>query len=180
MNRMIGILLCALLYLALPLSAQLRIGLDGLAAKASESVNVSLDSSMLQLAAQFLSADKPESAKVKKLIAGLKAIRVRSFEFSKEGQFRPADLEPLRSQLRAPGWSRIVGVDSQPDRERTEIYTKADAGHIVGLAIIATEPKELTVVEIEGTVDLSELSNLTGRFGIPSIPLPNLDKKTSK
>src|SRR2546430_763309 len=50
---------------------------ESLAAKASESVNVSLDSSLLGLAAGFLDPKDPEDAAAKQLIAGLKGIYVR-------------------------------------------------------------------------------------------------------
>ncbi len=45
---------------AVPLAAQVQIGLDNLASKAKDSVNISLDSAMLRLATSFLSKDKTE------------------------------------------------------------------------------------------------------------------------
>src|ERR1041384_278405 len=91
----------------LPTQLQLRItGLDGLAAKAKESSNITLDSNLLQIAGGFLAGDgkSKDQAKLKELLSGLKAITVRSFEFSEPGQYRMEDLEPIRSQLRSPGW----------------------------------------------------------------------------
>ena len=64
---------------------------------------------MLQLAAKFLSAAKPDEAQAKKLIAGLKSIYVKSFEFDKAGEYNAADVETVRAQFRGPGWSRVVG-----------------------------------------------------------------------
>ena len=40
---------------------------------------------------------------------------------------------------------------------------------ISGLAVLATQPKELTVVNIIGPVDLSKLSELEGQFGVPEL-----------
>src|SRR4051812_26844504 len=79
------------------------VNLDRLAERAKESVNVTLDSSMLQLASGFLSND-PEEKQVKKLISKLKGVYVRSFEFDKEGQYSMSDVEAVRLQLKAPGW----------------------------------------------------------------------------
>jgi hypothetical protein len=158
---------------AAQLPAQLRItGLEGLAAKAKESVDITLDSNLLQMAGGFLSGnskDKDE-AKVKEVLAGLKAITVKSFEFKEAGQYRMEDLDPIRAQLRAPGWSKIVNVQSK--EESSEIYTRLEQGKVVGFAIIAAEPKELTVVAIEGSIDLKDLSKLGG-LGIPAIPIPD-------
>ncbi|HEY2845088.1 MAG TPA: hypothetical protein VGJ09_15605, partial [Bryobacteraceae bacterium] len=65
------------------LPAQLRItGLDGLASKAKESVDITLDSSMLQMAGGFLASSGKDGDKVRNVLAGLKAISVRSFEFN--------------------------------------------------------------------------------------------------
>ena len=42
---------------------------------------------------------------------------------------------------------------------------------------IAAEPKELTVVTVDGNIDLSTLAELGGQFGIPQIPTVNQNKK---
>jgi len=157
-------------------SLQLRItGLDGLASKAKATVDITLDSNMLQMAGGFFTGNDKgkDAAQLKELLAGLKAITVRSYEFKEEGQYRREDLDPIRAQLRAPGWSKIVSVTEE--KELTEIYMRTDQGKVAGFAIIAAEPKELTVVAIEGSINLNDLSKL-GALGIPSIPIPNQDK----
>jgi hypothetical protein len=40
---------------------------------------------------------------------------------------------------------------------------------IVGLVIIAAEPREFTVVNIVGNIDIDRLAHLQGEFGIPRI-----------
>jgi len=156
---------------------QLRItGLDGLAAKAKESVDITLDSNLLQMAGGFLAGNgKDKDGKdLKAVLAGLKAITVRSFEFNEAGQYRIEDLEPIRAQLRTPGWSKIIS--SQKKDEISEIYTRIEQGKVVGFAIISAEPKELAVVAIEGSINLSDLSKLGG-LGVPAIPIPDQGKK---
>jgi hypothetical protein len=157
---------------------QLRItGLDGLASKAKESVDITLDPAMLQMAGAFLAGGGKDGNDVKNLIAGLKAITVKSFEFKETGQYRMEDLEPIRAQLRTPGWSRIVSTQSK--EEISEIYMRTDQGKVAGFAIIAAEPKELTVVAIEGAINLQDLSKLGG-LGVPAIPVPGQSKDPSK
>ena len=154
---------------------QLRItGLDGLASKATESADITLDSNLLQMAAGFLAGDSKDKdqAKIKDLLVNLKAITVRSYKFKEDGQYRMEDLEPVRAQLRTPGWSKIISAQSKG--ETSEIYTRTEQGKVVGFAIIAAQPKELTVVAIEGSIDLKDLSKLGG-LGVPTVPIP--DKK---
>ena len=148
---------------------QFQFNLDRLAAKASKTVDISLSGSMLQLGAKFLDPKDPDQNKVKKLIGGLEGIYVKSFEFQKAGEWSPADLEAIRKQLKTPEWSKIVGVKSTKGGETDEIYLRTGNGKITGVAILVAEPKELTVVNIAGPVDLDSLAELGGHFNIPKV-----------
>lgn len=105
-------------------SARLQItGLEKLASKAAEVVDVTLDGPMLKLASKFIAADEdPDADKTLALIKDLKGIYVKSFEFEREGEYSPEDVEAIRAQLHAPGWVRIVGVHSKRERENTDVY----------------------------------------------------------
>jgi hypothetical protein len=156
----------------LPLVAQdikLPPGIEKLADKASEVVDVTMDQSMLQLAVKFLSDKDPDQAKVKRLVGGLRGIYVRSFEFDSPGEYQPSDVESIRAQLRPPVWSRIVGVRSRKKGDNAEVYLRSDGNQITGLMIIAAEPKELTIVSINGFIRPEDLQELGGHFGIPGM-----------
>ena len=157
---------------ALACAQQFQFNLDHLTAKASETVDLSLNGATLQFAAKFLDSKDPDQNKVKKLIAGLEGIYVRSFEFKHSGEWSPSDLDAIRKQLKAPEWSKIVGVKSTAEGETAEIYLRNENGKITGVAILASEPKELTVVNIAGPVDLDSLANLGGHMGIPKVDIP--------
>ena len=152
----------------------------GLASRAVESVDVSLDSNLLQLASRFLSDSKTDEAQAKKLISGVKAIYVKSYEFDKPGQYSEADVEGVRAQVRGPAWSRIVGVQSKKDAEIAEIYVKLEKDAVSGLLIIAAEPKELTFVHIAGSIDPAQIGELGGKFGIPKFDLNRRKKEPVK
>jgi len=152
--------------------------LDALTAKASETVDVNIDESLMQMTAKFLSSKDPDEAKVKDLVNGLKGIYVRSFEFETEGQYSVADLESIRSQLRNPAWAKIVNINSKKEGS-VEVYLMHTAGQISGLAVLATDSKEITIVNIVGPVDLEKLSDLEGNFGVPvlGIEYPKTKRK---
>ena len=143
--------------------------LDGLAAKASETVDVNIDESLMALTIKFLGNDDDEK-KVKELVSGLKGIYVKSFEFESEGQYTDADLESIRSQLRNPAWSRIINARSKKDGS-IEVYLMHTGSQISGLAVLASELKQITVINIVGPVDLEKLTQLEGEFGIPELGL---------
>jgi len=153
--------------------------LERLAERAKETVDVTLDQSMLQLASGFLSKSDPDEAKVKKLVAKLKGVYVRSFEFEKEGQYSLSDIQFMRAQLKTPGWARIVGVKSIQG-ENTEVYLHKVGDTIGGLVILAAEPKELTIVHIDGPINPEELSELSGNFGIPDLDKLKKSKPAKK
>jgi hypothetical protein len=155
----------------LPLGAQgvkMPVNLERLAEHATETVDVTLDASMLQLASRFLSKDDPDQMRVKQLVSKLKGVYVRSFEFDKDGQYSKGDVEAIRSQFKTPDWTRIVGVKSTKG-ENSEIYVKKNGDQVAGLVVINAEPKELTIVHIDGPIDPQELSQLGGHMGIPKL-----------
>ena len=158
-----------------PLWAQefkLPANLDRLSAKAENSVEVTLDGSLLRLASRFLSDQDHDQAKAKKLMAGLEAIYVRSFEFAGDGGYDMADVDAVRAQLRAPAWSRIVGVKSKRCGKDADVYLKTtENGQIGGIVVISAEPRQLTVVNIAGTLDPAKVVDLSGRFHIPELAL---------
>ncbi|HEX4277351.1 MAG TPA: DUF4252 domain-containing protein [Bryobacteraceae bacterium] len=149
--------------------------LDKLGANATESTNITLDGNTLKLASAFLGDDKD----VKDVVKNLKGIYIRSFEFAKSGQYKEADLAPLRAYLKSPRWNKIVDVKETD--ETSEIYLLPLAnGQLGGLAIISAEPKELTVVFIEGVLNMDDIGKLSGNMGIPEINLPKDEKKSGK
>jgi hypothetical protein len=159
-----------------PPAALLRLpDFDALAAKATESVNISLDPSLLGLAAGFLDPANPEDAATRELIGGLRGIYVRSYTFGEDFAYPAAQVDLVRKQLAAPGWQRLVEVHSSRERSNVDIYVSVDRvrGVANGLAIIASEPREFTIVNIVGAIDLAKLHRLEGKFGIPKLSVPD-------
>jgi hypothetical protein len=168
-------LLCASLFAATASAAadaQLKLpDFNSLADKASESVTITLDAALLGMAAGFLDANKPEDAAAKELISGLRGVYVRSYTFDADFAYPQADVDNVRKQLSAPGWRRLVEVRSRKEQAHVDIYISTDRNKANGLAIIASEPREFTIVNIVGSIDLQKLHQLEGQFGIPKLQL---------
>ena len=156
------------LTLAVPASAQ-RLNLDfpGLADKAEEVVDVTLDATMLRLAAKFLSGHNADERAVRDMINGLQGIYVRSYEFAKAGEYDRSLIDRVKSQL-GPTWKPLVTVRSKT-KENVNIMADMRGDKVPGLVIIAAEPREFTIVSIEGPIDIDRLADLSGQFGIPEI-----------
>ena len=158
--------LVLMLGVAIPASAQ-RLNLSFLAdleERADEVVDVTLDASMLRMASKFLGRDSDERA-IREMIQGLEGIYVRSYEFAKEGEYDRGLVDRIKSQLGA-NWKPLVTVRSKK-KDNVNIYADMRGEKITGLVIIAAEPRELTVVNIVGPIDIDRLADLQGEFGIP-------------
>jgi hypothetical protein len=174
MKSIFALALVAALFSGPALAADARLTLPdfrSLEDKASETVNITLDSALLGLAARFLDGNKPEDAAVKDVISGLTGVYVKSFTFEEDFVYPKSEIDSVRRQLSAPGWQRLVEVRSRKDHTDVDVYISLERNKVNGLAIVASEPRQLTIVNIVGSVDLQKLHQLEGRFGVPSLEL---------
>jgi hypothetical protein len=143
--------------------------LDKLGVNASGSTNITLEGDTLKLATSFLGDDNSS-------LRNLTGIYVRSFEFEKPGQYKEADLAPLRAYLRTLQWTKVVDV--KENDEASEVYVHALPNNkLGGFAIVDVEPTEVTVVFIAGSLNISDIGKLSG-LGIPDIHLGRGGKKS--
>jgi Domain of unknown function (DUF4252) len=132
--------------------------LNRLADKATETVDVTVDSEMLKKSAGFLAGKGTDTAKLQEVVDGIRGIYVKSFKFDVPDAYTDADVEAVRKQVAREGWSRIVGVREK--QKLAEIYLWKEGGTNGGLVVIAAEANELTVVNIVGNIDLASLAAL--------------------
>jgi hypothetical protein len=170
--RKLVITLILILAMALPAWAQsIRLDFPDLAERADETVDITLDATMLKLASRFLSDDDGDEREIRAMVSGLHGIYVRSYSFAKEGEYDRGLLDRVKSQLGA-NWKPLVTVRSK-HKDNVNIMADVRGDRINGLVIISAEPREFTVVNIVGDIDLERLSKLEGEFGIPRISKGN-------
>ena len=150
--------------------------LDVLANRASETVDVKLDEHLMQTTAKFFNPKDNDDAEIRDLIKNLKGIYVKSFTFEKENAYTTAEVDSVVSQLKGGGWSKIIGVTSKKDGDNVDVYLLTLGDQVAGLAVVSIEPKEFTVVNIVGPVNLEKLTQLEGSFGVPVLNLPQKPK----
>ena len=153
--------------------------LDRLAAQAAETVNITIDPAMLKMAAGLLGNQRENQAAVA-MLNDVEGIYVRSFEFDRDNAYTEDDVNAVRKQLEAPGWSKMVEVESNAQSsangrssgraELVQIYSWREGNASGGMAILVAEPRELTVINIVGPIDLAKLAALQGQLGIPPLP----------
>lgn len=140
---------------------------DRLAEKAKESAVVNLGPEQLSLLASM--QPKEAGKDLAELARTLKGIQVRSLEFDAPGQYDLNEVRAFGEKIKGSGtWVPLITVKEKG--EFTEILIRKGAdGKSDGLLILAAEPKELTLVHIDGVGDIAALAKLGGLAGIPEI-----------
>ncbi|HEV2285964.1 MAG TPA: DUF4252 domain-containing protein [Steroidobacteraceae bacterium] len=139
---------------------------------ATESVDITLGWMPLHLMGWFLDDGDPDTAQMKQTLKGLKSVQIRSYQFNSDYAYPQADIDRVRAQLAAPGWSPLVqvrkrGASEGQDKENVDIYVALEDKKVRGLVIIACEPRELTIVNIVGSLDLEQIAGLRKSFVPP-------------
>ncbi|HEY1213035.1 MAG TPA: DUF4252 domain-containing protein [Bryobacteraceae bacterium] len=157
--------------------------LDRLASKAKEVNRVSLNQDQLHAALQMMPAGEgsaKNTGQMRRLVAGLSNVQVRTFEFAPKGQYSDGDLNAIRTQMeRMKGWAKII--DSKEENGHAEVFMLTDENKPMGIAVIDAEPQEVSVVFIKGSLRLADLGSLGGVMGLPRMqlgpqPRPNTEK----
>jgi hypothetical protein len=140
-----------------------------LAARASDVTEVTLGKNMLAFASKFMNGKDEDEAATRHLIEGLDGIYVREYEFDKENQVSPEEIEQLRKYFETSEWSPIVRERERKNNETTDIMIKQVNGETRGMFILEVEPKELTIVLILGPIRMEDLGKLSHIGGLGAL-----------
>jgi hypothetical protein len=173
---MLRLRLATIALLLLPLAAfaaqsvELKLpNFDHLEKKAVDSVDVTIGSWPFKLAAKFTDGDDPDSKDMHDIFAGLKSVYVRSFRFDSDFAYSEADVEAVRAQLTSPMWSRLVQTRERRNHQAVDIYVSTEGDHARAIAIVASKPREFTIVNIVGRIDLDKIAKLESHLGLPRL-----------
>ena len=133
---------------------------DHLRAQATESVDFSLSPLPLKLAGWFIHDDDANSAAVKSIFNGLHGLHVMHYEFAADDVYSHADIDAVRAQLEQRGWTSIARVRDQKKSQDVDVYLAYESNRITGLAIVASEPRQFTIVHASGSLDMKQVDAL--------------------
>jgi hypothetical protein len=151
---------------------QLRLpSFDHLQHSAIDSVNITIGHGLLSFATLALQPDEPRDAEALAVLRGIESITVRSYQFAVDGMYSKADIDSVRAQLTAPGWSPLAQVRQRDKGEDVDVYVSLDHDKMNGLAIIASSARKFVIVNIIGSIDPSKLAAVQERLGLPRLPM---------
>jgi hypothetical protein len=125
-------------------------------------------------------SSNPNTAVVKDLASSVKGVYVRSYKFDEDGAYSKADVDAIRAQLVAPTWVSLVSTHDRKQQSDVDIFVNRSGDRTGGMAIITAKPRELTIVNIVGPIDLAKLGQLQGQLGVGlglggELPPPKID-----
>ena len=128
---------------------------------------ITIEGFLLRIARKFAADDGDSEAM--SILNDIKSVRVRAFEFGSDDAYSSADLDAIRKQLAAPGWSALVQQRSREEHSNVDVYMNTDGDKILGIAVIESQPRSFTIVNVVGNIDFAKLTKMAGGLGIPKV-----------
>jgi hypothetical protein len=142
---------------------------DSLQREATESVNVTLGQWPLSIASWALGqSNDPKDKDLREVLMHVDSITIRTFKFARD--YDHSAVDRVRSQLSGPEWNRVIQVRNQGE-EAVDVFVMQSHATLNGLAVLACKPRELTLVNIVGSVDPAKLATVMHHFGGPDLPM---------
>ena len=125
--------------------------------QAVESIDITFGRGLLHFASWFIDKKDPDSAEVRQMLKSLKSVSVCHYRFGSDFVYSKKDLDAVRSQLAGKGWSQLVQVRDRRKDEDVDVFFSLDDDKITGVAIVASEPREFTIVNLVGNLDMDQV-----------------------
>lgn len=130
---------------------------DHLQSQAVDSVDITLGWLPLHLARLFIHDDDPDGAEAREMLKSVESVSVRNYRFGSDFVYPMKDLDDVRSQLAGNGWSQLVQVRDRRKQENVDVFLSLDGDKITGIVVIASEPREFTIVNVVGKLGMDQV-----------------------
>jgi hypothetical protein len=129
---------------------------DHLRGKATESVDLTIGPIPIAIGRWAMKgSNDPDAEAVQGLLKGVKKVYVKHYEFAEDNAYSKADLDKVREQLNTKGWSSLAQVRDNRKGEDVDVFIATENDEIRGIAVIASEAREFTIVNVVGTLDMN-------------------------
>jgi hypothetical protein len=149
-------------------------GIAALGQNAASRTEFRLDHSMLVLASKL---DK-NNEDLRRVIAGVNGVSVRSYRFAGEVVYDPALVESISQQYREAGWLHLVSNHKNASGMHSDLWIHLDEAAVRDIAVLLVGARQVNFVAASGSVTPLDLLHLSGHFGIPkmdgavAVPVP--------
>jgi Domain of unknown function (DUF4252) len=82
-------------------------------------------------------------------------------------------LDAIRKQLGAPGWTALMSVHDRHSKQDVDMYMLIQNEQTRGFALIASEPRQFTIINIVGSIKMSDLPKLEKHLHVENLHWPS-------
>jgi len=125
------------------------------------SVNITIGGTILNFIGALAENDDPEAAS---LFGKLKGIRVSTYNTEGDSSAAVDELNSVKNSLRSANWEPVVQVND--DGEQVQIFLKIAGEAIDGLVLMAVDDEEAVFINVIGSLDPHELSQVMDKFDV--------------
>jgi hypothetical protein len=153
-------------------------GVESLGQNASSRTEFALDHSMLV----FVSKLDQDDEDLRRVIAGVEGVSVRSYSFPRPGMYDSGILGSVRQQYHEAGWRHIVNTRKDRNSGATDLWIRYENNTVRNVAVLFAGQNHLNFIAVSGSISPLDLVHLGGHFGIPRIeggvlvPVPASDR----
>jgi hypothetical protein len=145
----------------------------------TRTVDIDLGRFQLALLRWVLDKNDPDTVALRNTLKSCKAVHVRSYEFGSDFEYPHRDIEALQAQLSGHGWTSLATVRDRKAKENVDVYIRLERQKVTGLVVLASEPRELTIVNVVGSLDLAQIESLRAHFATPHRKLVTDDDESA-
>jgi len=123
------------------------------------------DRDMLQTADGFIDAGT----------AALNSVTVENYRYNDRAFYIPENMAALNDAYAQAGWKHLVNVhasprdEASPSRPLTDLWLHYSGTQINYVTVLIRAPKQMSVIEVSGSLRPLDLVHLSGHFGIPKV-----------
>jgi len=140
-------------------------GIGALGVGAVSRTEFSLDHSMLVLVSKL---DK-NNEDLRRVIAGVNGVSVRSYRFPAGVAIDPAMMEGIRQEFREAGWMQLMDKHKGDNGVQTDFWVHMDQSAVRDAAVLLVGARQVNFISASGSVTPLDLLRLSGHFGIPKM-----------
>jgi hypothetical protein len=108
-------------------------------------------------------------------VAGLNSITFENYRFHEAAFYVPEQTHAIIAAYREAGWKHLVDANltpresAQPTKPITDLWLHFVGADIDGVTVLIRGVKQMSVIEVTGTLKPLDLVHLSGHFGIPKV-----------
>jgi Domain of unknown function (DUF4252) len=140
-------------------------GMDSLGSHATFHTDFTFNRQMLGLASDFDGDEETQH-----IVGNLRSISLHIFRFPHPGLYNPEALAYIRSQYFNRGWHHLVTAHSNAasmNPGSTDLWIRFAHSDVEGMVLLVSNPTNIDLIVINGTLSPLDLLHLRGHFGIP-------------